>query len=83
MALLSNKVTSVVVLDCINSLNRLGEQSNVTLRWVPSHSGIEGNELADMLAKIGTKMECGKPGLEVGVPGSAGKMHINRWMYGC
>ena len=34
-----------------NSLKSLAETHRVALQWIPSHSGIHGNEAADRLAK--------------------------------
>jgi len=31
-------------------------QSHVCIEWVPAHCGIEGNEMADQLAKTGATM---------------------------
>jgi ribonuclease HI len=42
--------------------------SNVTLYWVPSHSGIEGNEEANRLAKDATRRESEEPPQQDGRP---------------
>ena len=47
-------ITSKTVLNCLTILNRLSIGNSVTLRWVPGHSGITGNELADSLARKGS-----------------------------
>lgn len=39
--------------NCLQSLQELGAQNKVKLLWVPSHLDIEGNEMADTLAKEG------------------------------
>ena len=46
------EVKSKTKLECINSLNDLAVKNQVTLVWVPGHTGIHGNERADELANI-------------------------------
>ena len=53
-ALNSPQVTSRLVLDTIDHLNDLGSQHHVTVRWVPGHENIHGNERADELAREGS-----------------------------
>ena len=53
-ALNSTQVTSRLVLDTIDQLNDLGTHHQVTIRWVPGHENIPGNERADELARIGS-----------------------------
>ncbi|KAJ8912451.1 hypothetical protein NQ315_002817, partial [Exocentrus adspersus] len=48
-ALKSLRITSQVVLECTNSLAELGQRNKVRLVWVPGHSGVAGNEEADVL----------------------------------
>lgn len=60
-ALNSFLFTSGLVYDCLRALHELCEQNNVRLEWVRGHSGVEGNERADKLAKIGTEMAIQSP----------------------
>ena len=54
-ALIKCSVTSVTVLNCIRNLNQLGKQNHVSIAWIPGHAGVHGNEVADNLAKSGSK----------------------------
>jgi ribonuclease HI len=53
LALEAKTFTSRLVWECMQTLNMLAVINKVTLMWVPGHSGIEGNEAADQLAKEG------------------------------
>jgi ribonuclease HI len=55
-ALMNNKICSKTVWDCLQVLQCIGQSNWVTLRWVPGHCGIEGNEHADELAKRGISL---------------------------
>ncbi|XP_020289696.1 uncharacterized protein LOC109857614 [Pseudomyrmex gracilis] len=48
-ALAKTTTESSVVWDCMQALNRLGEQNNITLVWVPGHQG--KNHIKDWLKK--------------------------------
>jgi len=52
-ALLSPEITSGLVKETLITLNELGRENIVTLIWIPGHTGIPGNEVADALAKDG------------------------------
>jgi ribonuclease HI len=52
-ALNSFLIKSKLVWNCFQLLLELAEQNKVTLIWVPGHSGVEDNEKADQLTKLG------------------------------
>jgi hypothetical protein len=55
LAISSYTIKSKMVLECTRLLTALASRHKVTLMWVPGHTGIEGNEKADELAKKGSK----------------------------
>ena len=58
------------------SFENLASTSTVTLKWIPAHCGIKGNENADILAKEGGKQE--QP--ETSMTFKESKTHIkHRW----
>jgi ribonuclease HI len=78
-ALVNPKVRSRLVEECLLSLNRLGRHNQVTLEWVPGHTGVQGNEEADLLAKeAATKCEGPEP--FVPVPRACVRMGILRYL---
>ena len=54
-ALAGFQIKSKLVENCIDQLNQLGSTCDVTIKYVKAHCGIEQNEIADKLAKQGTK----------------------------
>ena len=39
----------------MNNINELAQSTTVVLQWIPAHTGIAGNEIADQLSKEGRK----------------------------
>jgi hypothetical protein len=56
---------------CKELLKYIGEKNNLTVKWIKSHSGNEGNDTADTLAKIGAN----KDEIEIDLPRHANELN--------
>ena len=52
---------SVLLFNCIRNLNQLGKQNHVSIAWIPRHAWAHGNEVADYVAKSGSKSKTHEP----------------------
>jgi ribonuclease HI len=52
----------------MDALSELAERNEVTLMWVPGHSGILGNEKSDELARQGAAKPLLGPEPALGIP---------------
>ena len=75
----SGKATTELEEKCMKKLKTLKETVKVVFRWVKAHEGIQGNELADVLAKQGTTD--GAVSVFVPFPTSHRKTLIEKYMY--
>ncbi|KAJ8914241.1 hypothetical protein NQ315_003606 [Exocentrus adspersus] len=75
----SPRITSQVVLECTNSLAALGQRNKVRLVWIPGHSGVAGNEEADVLARKGSSDTLTGPVPAIGLPYSYPLGSIDNW----
>jgi ribonuclease HI len=81
-AIRSNVITSKVVKETVNGLKNLSANNKVNLRWIPAHSGYEGNEIADECAKKGTLTRMKRSrNIKVGAPLSRIKECLKKDMY--
>ena len=71
--------TSITVLSCIINVNQLGKQNHVSIAWIPGHSGAYGNEVADYLAKSGSKSEMHGPEPFITVPYACCVSTVKGW----
>ena len=78
-ALIKCTVTSITVLNCIRNLNQLGKQNHVSIAWIPEHAGVHGNEVADYVAKSGSKSKMHGPEPFITVPYASCVSTVKDW----
>ena len=79
-ALNKQETKSKLTWECYSNLSKLSERNNVTIVWVPGHSGIEGNEKLDELAKKGAEQQYIGPEPVFGLPMSSLKNSKKEWL---
>ena len=57
--------------NCIRNLNQSGKQNQVSIAWIPEHAGVHGDEVADYVAKAGSKSKIHGPEPFITVPYSS------------
>ena len=67
-AIIKCTVTSITVFNYIKNLNQLRKQNLVSIAWIPGHSGVHGNKVADYVAKLGSKSKTHGPEPFITVP---------------
>ena len=70
---------SYTVLTCIKNINILGKNNDVTIAWTPGHTGIQGNEKADILAKAGSALNCSGPEPFISIPCASCRAATKDW----
>lgn len=78
-ALTGCQVTSKLVWECTLTLLKLSANNHVMLKWVPGHRGIEGNEMADQLAKEGALRPFCGPEPICGISRATARDAVRNW----
>ena len=66
--------------DCHQSPLKLAAHNRIQLVWVPGHTGIEGNEKADQLARQGSSCQLLGPEPSLGISAKVATGVISKWM---
>ena len=72
--------TSPLVQQCQKALNDISTRHAVVLYWVPGHSGVQGNEIADELTRDGSVLKFIGPQPALGVSRQDMWRRIRRWL---
>ena len=72
-------VASSTVLNCIRNLNQLGKQNLVSITWIPGRSGVHGSQVADYVAKSGSKSKIHGPKFFITVPYASCVSTVKDW----
>jgi hypothetical protein len=72
---------SRIVQECINSLNALGKDNEVSVIWVKGHGTCIGNEISDRLAGKGARKRFYGPEPALPILDSVWKEDVNNWIH--
>ena len=78
-SLIKCTATSITVLNCIRHLNQLGKQNHVSIAWILAHAGVHGNEVADYVAKSGSKSKMHGPEPCITIPYASCVSTVKDW----
>jgi len=67
--------------ECRKSLNEMATHLRINLIWVPGDHNIEGNCIADELARQGITADILRDKDTVGMPMATGKLHLRQRLY--
>ena len=67
------------MLNYTRNLNQLDKQNHVSIAWIPGHAGVHGNEVADHLAKSGSKSKIHGPEPFITVPYASCVSAVKDW----
>ncbi len=82
MKLKSGLAINILEDQIMDKLTMLSRHTKVILRWVKAHKGVQGNEAADSLAKVGAMdLDLDLVQAHVPLPTSNLKQKINEYMY--
>ena len=72
-------ITSITVFNCIRNPNQLGKQNHVSIAWIPGHAGVNNDEVADYLAKSGSRSKMHGPEPFITVPYASCPSTVKDW----
>jgi len=73
------QINSKLLWDCLHSLMKLAEHTRVQLVWVPGHVRIDGNEIADYVARESSSHPLRRPEHALGISAKVARGVIGDW----